>query len=133
MRTTFAMLLFSLSATICLGQEKVDEKWVDNSLTFKVLSESIKKDGNIMICIVDTERDICIENLQTGFEIKVYSSGGEVLWEGIGSGRMRKVQLPKALPQASYITLKAFKAHVTNKRTGTLIHQDKPMEIKYSL
>ncbi len=116
-----------------LAQEKVGDRWVDNNLSFYVVNESIKKDGKLTICVFDTTRDACIENLQTGFELKVYDASDEMIWEGIGSGRTKQVTLPTALPKASYITIKAFKPYVTNKRTGNLIYQDKAIQKKHTL
>ncbi len=116
-----------------MAQEKVGDRWVDNNLSFEVVKQSIKKDGRLTICILDTTRNACIENLQTGFELKVYDASDKMIWEGIGSGRTKQVTLPQALPTASYITIKAFKPYVTNKRTGNLIHQDKAIESKHIL
>lgn len=128
-----AALLLIASSGLVHAQEKVGDHWVDNNLSLKVVSQSIKTDGRLTICVADTSRDLCVENLQTGFEIKAYDASGKMLWEGIGSGRTRQVQLPNPLPNARFITLKAFKPWVTNKRTGNLIHQDKTIEIKYYL
>ncbi len=133
MRKSMALFLMLVTASFVSAQEKVGDKWVDNNLTFQVVKQSIKKDGILTLCIADTTRDACIENLQTGFELKVFDGDGNMLWEGIGSGRTRQVKLPKALPSASYITIVAFKPFVTNKRTGTRIHQEKPIRTKYTL
>jgi hypothetical protein len=133
MKKTFVLLLL-LSLTVGLkAQQKVGDRWVDNNLSLAVVNESIKKDGKLTICVMDTSRNACIENLQTGFELKVYDASDKMIWEGIGSGRTKQVTLPRPLPQASYVTIKAFKPYVTNKRTGTLIHQDKPIQSKHKL
>lgn len=133
MKKTFALLLLMVSSVSMMAQEKVGDRWVDNNLSFEVVNQSIKKDGKLTICVFDTTRNSCIENLQTGFELKVYDASGNMIWEGIGSGRTKQVTLPKPLPKASYITIKAFKPYVTNKRTGNLIHQDKPIQSKHTL
>ena len=127
------LFLFLMASTAVWAQEKVGDRWVDNNLTLKVVKESIKKDGVLTLCVADSVRDLCIENLQTGFELKVYDAAGNMLWEGIGSGRTRQVKLPNALPNANYITISAFKPYVTNKSTGNRIHQDKPIQTKYIL
>lgn len=129
-------ILFSLLFLAALGakaQEKVGDKWVDNNLKFKITEQTVKTNGILTYCIADIERDLCIENLQTGFELKVYDAADKLLWEGIGSGRTRVVKLPEALPNASYITISAFKPFVINKRTGNRIHQDEPIQTKFTL
>ena len=134
MKQTFALLVFIVSTISALGQTKVGEKWIDNNLTFQVTFDDVRANGRMDICIVDTSRgDACIENLQSGFEVKVYDASDNMLWEGIGSGRSNMLKLPKAMPEAKYVTIKAFKPYVINKRTSTRIHQDEPMEIKYKL
>lgn len=124
-------LVFSVNAL--MAQTKVGDKWVDNNLSFKVIYDNVKANGRLDICLADTSRDACIENLQSGFELWIYNSQDELLWNGIGSGRTYSVKLPKAYPQASYIKIKAFKPYVTNRISRGRIHQDKPIEIKYNL
>ncbi len=133
MKKTFVALLLLATAVGLKAQEKVGDRWVDNNLSLAVVQESIKKDGRLTICVMDTSRNACIENLQTGFELKVYDASNNMIWEGIGSGRTKQVVLPKPLPQASYLTIRAFKPYVTNKRTGNLIHQDKAIQTKHTL
>lgn len=134
MKQTFALLVLIASAFSAFSQTKVGEKWVDNNLTFQVTYDAVRTEGRMDICIADTSRDAaCIENLQSGFEVKVYNASDEMLWEGIGSGRSNMLQLPKAMPDAKYVTIKAFKPYVINKRTSTRIHQDETIEIKHTL
>ena len=120
-----------LFATGAMAQTKVGDKWVDNNLTIRVVQDDIKKKGEFYYCIADTSRGPCIQNLVTGVEVKVYNAKNEVLWEGIASGRLKGLKLPKAMPTASYIRIKAFKPWVVNKSTGSRIHQDKVIDIKY--
>lgn len=131
-RFNFLLLLVSMSAA-ALAQEKVGDKWVDNKLSFKVIDQSVKTNGELYVCVADTVTNNCIENLKTGFKVKVYDAEGSLIWEGIGSGRAKGLKISKALPTASYITITAFKPYVTNKTTGNYIHQDKPISIKYNL
>jgi len=134
MKNIFALLLLCTTSVLTFGQTQVGEKWVDNNLTFQITYEDIKGQGRMDICIADTSRgDACIENLQSGFEVKVYDTESNLLWEGIGSGRSSMLKLPKAMPEASYVTIKAFKPYVVNKRTSTLIHQDENIQIKHKL
>lgn len=134
MKQTFALLVLIVSAVSTFGQTKVGDQWVDNNLSFEITYEDVREKGRIDVCIVDTSRaTTCIENLQSGFEVKVYDASDKMLWEGIGSGRTNMLQLPNPLPEANYFTIKAFKPYVTNKSTRTRIHQEKPIEIKYTL
>ena len=133
MKHTFALLVLIVISISSFGQTKVGDKWMDNNLTFQITYETIRTEGRMDICIADTSRDACIENLQTGFEVKVFDASNTMIWEGIGSGRANMLKLPKALPNASYVSIKAFKPFVVNKRTGTQIFQDKPIEIKYTI
>lgn len=130
----FALLVLIVSAGSAFGQTKVGEQWVDNNLAFEIIYDDVRTKGRIDICIVDTSRATsCIENLQSGFEVKVYDASDKMIWEGIGSGRTSALMLPNPLPQAKYVTIKAFKPYVTNKSTGTRIHQEQPIEIKYTV
>ncbi len=113
------------------SQEKIGDKWVDNNLTFDIVSDDIKEKGEFSFCIYDTLRGTCIQNLSTGFEVKAYDGAGNLVWEGIATGTNKSLKLPRSLPTARYITLVAFKPWVANKTSGNLIHQDKPIETKY--
>ncbi len=122
-KITVALLIMASAGA--WAQQKVGEKWVDNNLRFKVVNQSIKTEGLLTICIEDSSRTTCIENLQSGFEIKIYDAANQLLWEGIGSGRRDFLKVPQPLPTASYLTLKAFKPFVINTTTGNKIYQDK--------
>ena len=129
-KLSLSLLLLMLSISV-FGQQKVGDKWVDNNLSFKITEDKVKLKGEFTFCVLDTSRETCIENLSTGIEVKVFSADDKQIWEGIASGRTKSLKLPKALPKARYMTLKAFKPWVTNKLTGNLIHQSAPIEIKY--
>ncbi|HAD96283.1 MAG TPA: hypothetical protein DCG19_02695 [Cryomorphaceae bacterium] len=129
-------LFFVVLTLLTLGytgyaQEKVGENWVDNNLTFAVTNDQIKGKGVFTFCVMDTTQGYCVENLSTGVEVRVFNRDGKEIWKGIGSGRAKTLKLAKPLPEADYLMIKAFKPHVVNRSTGTLIHQDKPIEIKY--
>lgn len=125
------ILFFCLSAFLGFAQERIGNKWVDNNLTFDIVDDKIKLKGEFTFCILDTSKSTCIHNLSTGVEVKVYDQSGELIWEGIATGRKKGLKLPKALPNANYLVIKAFKPWVTNRVTGNLIHQSKAIEIKY--
>src|SRR5690606_9807946 len=109
MKHTFALLVLIVTSISGYSQTKVGDKWMDNNLTFQITYEAIRTEGRMDICIADTSRDACIENLQSGFEVKVFNASNTLIWEGIGSGRTYMLKLPKALPDAAYVTIKAFK------------------------
>lgn len=119
---------FSLALS---AQTKVGEEWVDNNLQLQVEYDDIKKTGIFSVCIYSTEREQCIENLSTGFEIELLTGGGEVLWKGTSMGRKKQLKLPKAFAGATTLRLTAFKPYVVNKNTGTRIHQDKKLNVTY--
>lgn len=122
-------LLFGLQFTVN-AQQKQGERWIDNNLTFKVISERVQQRGMMKICISDTS-DECIQNLSSGFVVRIYDENNNQLWAGKSAGREDMIRFPRAMPKASYIVLTAFKPYVLNQATGTLIHQDEPIELKY--
>lgn len=105
---------------------------VDNQLRFMVESERIRARGMMKVCISDTSGR-CIDNLQSGFVIKVYDATGEVLWTGKTAGRENMLKFPQRFQEAAWITLEAFKPFVLNTYTGSRIYQDKPLFLKYNL
>ncbi len=133
MKLYLSILFVGLLSLTISAQELVDGRWTDDNLQFKVLEQFVKTKGEIYICISDSSGDVCIENLVSGFELKVYNAQDKLLWEGFGSGRRKGVKLPQAFPQAHYFTLKAFKPWVVNKQSGNRIHQAKAIELKYTL
>lgn len=113
------------------AQNLVGDKWIDNNLSIEVKIDAIKTKGEFYICIADTSRGECIENLVSGVEVKVYNSSNKLLWEGIATGRTLGMVLPKPMPDAHYLKIKTFKPWVINKSTGTRIHQDEHINVKY--
>lgn len=124
------MLIFSTAAW---AQTKVGDKWVDNNLTIRITDDNIKSRGEFYICIADTSRGPCIQNLVTGVEVKIYNAADELLWEGIASGRVKGLKLPRPMPQASYLWIRTFKPYVVNKSTGNYIHQDERINVRYNI
>jgi len=115
------------------AQEKVNGRWLDNNLTIWIENDQIRTKGELYYCIADTSRGTCIQNLSSGFELKLYDAQGKLIYEGFASGRRRGVKLPKAYPQAREVELKAFKPWVINKSNAVKIHQDKAIEVKYKV
>lgn len=133
MRILLSLIFISALSLGVKGQELVNGRWQDDQLQFIILQESVKTRGEIYLCLSDSAGEVCIENLVTGFELKVYDSSNRLLWEGFASGRRKGLKLPNAFPNARYFTVKAFKPWVVNKRTSNKIHQSKAIELKYIL
>ncbi len=131
-----ALIIFSilfLSHINLFSQQKIGEKWIDNNLQISVQKEAVKTLGYLTFCIMDTTENFCVENLQTGLEVHVYNEKDEKIYAGKTTGRIPDLKFPEPMPAAHYVVLKAFKPWVTNKLTGTRIHQDEPLELKYFL
>ncbi|PTM05559.1 MAG: hypothetical protein DA405_03375 [Bacteroidetes bacterium] len=133
MRFNLSIFFIAFWSLNLSAQELVDGRWVDDNLQFIVLEQYLKDKGEIYICLSDSAGEVCIENLVSGYELKVFDAQNKLLWEGFASGRRKGVKLPQAYPQARYVALKAFKPWVVNRRTGNKIHQAKAIELKYTL
>lgn len=131
MRTLFfiALIIGPISA---IAQELVDDKYVDNNLQFLVVEENVKRTGLLDICIADADRR-CVENLMTGYEVWAYNSQDKVIWKSVWSGQKMRMKFKQKIPDADYIVIKARAPFVVNKLTTTKIHQDKPLELRYTL
>lgn len=125
------VLFLGLTSHLAMGQKKEGNRWVDNNLTIWVIRDQIKKKGQFYYCVADTSRDRCIVNLTTGVHVQVYNKNDNLLWKGRATGRTSGLKLPEQLPQAEYLTIKAFDSYVINKSTGTHIYQKEPIRIKY--
>lgn len=126
------LLIVILSQALGVSaQTLVGDKWVDNNLSIQIVSESLKKNGIFEYCLYNDQSEACVQNLSTGIEVKVLAANGDVLWEGVGTGRAKRIKVPVKLDQAYKIRITAFKAFVVNKTTGNKIHQDEPMMVEY--
>ncbi len=126
------LLLLMVIASPLWGQSKIGDRWVDNNLSFMVPSEKVKARGMMEICIADSTGN-CVQNLLSGFVVRIFDEAGNELWAGKTAGRERMLRFPKPMPKASYVEITAFKPFVLNLGTGTRIYQDEPMHLKYSL
>lgn len=125
------ILLLLMGACVSVSaQQKQGDRWVDNNLTFKIISERVQQRGMMKVCIADTSNE-CIQNLISGFVVRIFDDNNQQLWAGKSAGREEMIRFPAAMPKAKYLVLKAFKPYVLNRATGTRIHQDEPMELKY--
>lgn len=124
-------LLFSMG--IAAQEQHEDGTWWDNNLEFAIQTDLLKKFGELEICIYDSKRELCIENLMTTYELLIYNVQGDEIWNSLWSGKDMEMVFKKEFPSAHHIIIKATKPFVINKLTGTRIYQDKPMELKYTL
>ncbi|MDX5325567.1 MAG: hypothetical protein LPK80_04825 [Bacteroidota bacterium] len=128
---SFLLLLSSFGV---LAQEQDENgKWWDNNLTFVVTKDQLLEFGELSICVFDTSRDMCVQNLITPFEVLIYNKEGDQIWSSLWRGNNTDLKFSKELPNAHYIIIRAKRDFVINKRTGTRIHQKEPMEIKYTV
>ncbi|MBV5262328.1 hypothetical protein FLX56_28530, partial [Synechococcus moorigangaii CMS01] len=68
---SFLLLLSSFGV---LAQEQDENgKWWDNNLTFVVTKDQLLEFGELSICVFDTSRDMCVQNLITPFEVLIYN------------------------------------------------------------
>ena len=126
-----AMLLLGKLHT-ATAQELIDGKYFDNSLRFFVVEEKIKRTGELEICIAN-EDNMCVENVIVGYTVHVYNQSGEIIWKSIWSGQNMRMKFKQKLPEAHSIHIKARSPYVMNKLSTSKIHQDKPIELKYTL
>lgn len=131
MRKIFFVLIISW-CNASFAQTEINGKYVDNSLQFYVVEENVKRTGLLDICIAN-EDNRCVENLMTGYEVWAYNQQGEVIWKSIWSGQKMRMKFKQKIPDAHYIIIKARAPFVVNKLTTTRIHQDKPLELRYTL
>ena len=97
-----------------------------------VVSEKVRTRGMMEVCISDTSNN-CIDNLVSGYVVRVYDSEGKEIWAGKTAGREEMLKFPAPMPDAAWIVFTAFKPYVLNRLTGTRINQDQPIETKYVL
>ncbi len=113
------------------GQEQRGDTLYDNNLVFKVVEDMIVRRGILEICIYDSKREICVENLITGYEIRVYDRNGQEIWNSLWTGRNKRMKFKNPIREAHYVVIKANRPLVINVLTGTRIYQDQPMELKF--
>lgn len=133
MKNSFLILCLSLMALQLSAQEKINGRWVDNNLTIWLEQDLVRTKGVLYYCVADTSRGVCIQNLSTGFELRLYDAQGQMIYEGFASGRRRGVKLPQAFPKAYEVEIVAFKPWVVNKSTAGRIYQEERIRVKYRL
>lgn len=133
MKNYLLIFCIALMSTTLSAQEKINGRWVDNNLTIWLEEDQVRSQGVLYYCVADTSRGVCIQNLSTGFELKLYDAQGQMIYEGFASGRRRGVKLPQAFPKAYEVEIIAFKPFVVNKSTASRIYQDERIRVKYKL
>jgi|GEM_PF-320598 len=138
MKQIATLLLLFAMAISAQAQEKhtgpkPDTAMVDNDLSFYVLSEQMRKYGELQLCIFSDVKQMCVGNLMTSFEVFIYDSNDVVLAKSIWLGMNMKLKFKKKYPGADYVIIKAVKPFVVNKSTGNRIYQDSPIMLNYSL
>lgn len=128
---TLLLLLMNLGL-MAQAERESDNSLIDNNLKFMVISEKVRTRGMMEVCISDTSNN-CIDNLVSGYVVRVYDTAGAEIWAGKTAGREDMLKFPAPLPDAAWIVLTAFKPYVLNRLTGARIHQDQPIETKYVL
>jgi hypothetical protein len=128
---TLLCLLIGVSINAQPVQQQSD-RLVDNNLKFKVITERVHTRGMMEVCISDTSEN-CIDNLLSGYVVRIFDADGNEIWAGKTAGRDQMLKFPKPMPEATWITFTAFKPYVLNRITGTRIYQDQPIETKYIL
>jgi hypothetical protein len=133
MKHHIAALLMLAFFTVTAQVQKEDGTWWDNDLAFKVTDDQMKLKSELEICIYHTTKEKCIENLVTGFEVRIYDASGKELWNSLWTGSQKRIKFKKKFPQASYLVIKATRPFVINELTTNRIYQDKPMELKHTI
>ncbi len=113
--------------------QKEDGTWWDNNLEFKVLYQDIDSTGELMICIAQIKEQKCVENLTTGYQVKIYDASNKEIWNSLWTGKNLDIKFKKSFPDAAYLTIEANKNYVVNTLTATRIYQDKALFLKYNL
>lgn len=121
-----------LSAGFASAQvQKEDGTWWDNNLQFKVQKDLLKQFGELQICIYDSKRELCIENVVAAYEVRIYDATNKEIWNSLWTGKDMDMVFSKKFPTAHYVVIKATRPFVINVLSATRIYQDKPMELKY--
>lgn len=113
-------------------KKRPEVKVYDDSLTFKVINDQLIDSGFCEICIFDMRRNLCVQNLTTGFEVLFYDSNG-LFWSSIWNGSSFYLTFKTKFKKGDYMVIRAFKPHVTNVSTANRILQHKKIEITYYL
>ncbi|KAB2816860.1 hypothetical protein [Phaeocystidibacter marisrubri] len=133
MRSILTMLALVLGLGAFGQVQSEDGTWHDDSLSFVVQSEQIKKFGELSICVYHIGKEMCIDNLVTPFEVLIYNENDNLLWTSMWTGMYTEMKFKKAFPSAKYVVIRSTRDFVININTGTRIYTGKPLELKYDV
>jgi hypothetical protein len=87
----YLLLLFSVLSVASVAQTRLaDGSWEDKDVALGMISESVRVDGRLTLCIA--KEDQCIDNLTIGFTVRVFDAAGKEIWNSVWSGKTMGIQ-----------------------------------------
>lgn len=133
MRKHFIVIFLFIATATFAQTQKEDGTWWDNNLEFQVQVDLLKEFGELEICIFDSKREVCISNVMTSYEVRIYNAANKEIWNSLWTGKDMDMVFSKKFPDAHHVVIKALRPFVINILTGTRIYMDEPMELKYTV
>lgn len=133
MRLVFFITFLMATLFTNAQEQRADGTWWDNNLEFHVKADMIKTFGELEICIWDSKREMCVENVMTTYEVRIYDANNKEIWNSMWTGKDMYMKFKKKMPNAHHLTITALRPFVINKSTTTRIYQEKPLELKYTV
>ena len=128
----YLLLLFSVLSVASVAQTRlVDGSWEDKDVALGMISESVRVDGRLTLCIA--KEDQCIDNLTIGFTVRVFDAAGKEIWNSVWSGKTMEIQFSKPLPTAARIDILAAGDFVINRTTANRISTGNPLSLSLLL
>ena len=128
----YLLLLFSVLSVASVAQTRLaDGSWEDKDVALGMISESVRVDGRLTLCIA--KEDQCIDNLTIGFTVRVFDAAGKEIWNSVWSGKTMEIQFSKHLPTAARIDILAAGDFVINRTTANRISTGNPLSLSLLL
>ncbi|KRO84056.1 MAG: hypothetical protein ABR87_05820 [Cryomorphaceae bacterium BACL7 MAG-121220-bin83] len=128
----YLLLLFSVLSVASVAQTRLaDGSWEDKDVALGMISESVRVDGRLTLCIA--KEDQCIDNLTIGFTVRVFDAAGKEIWNSVWSGKTMGIQFSKPLPTAARIDILAAGDFVINRTTANRISTGNPLSLSLLL
>ena len=128
----YLLLLFSVLSVASVAQTRLaDGSWEDKDVALGMISESVRVDGRLTLCIA--KEDQCIDNLTIGFTVRVFDAAGKEIWNYVWSGKTMEIQFSKPLPTAARIDILAAGDFVINRTTANRISTGNPLSLSLLL
>ncbi|HAB31367.1 MAG TPA: hypothetical protein DCL07_05080 [Cryomorphaceae bacterium] len=128
----YLLLLFSVLSVASVAQTRLaDGSWEDKDVALGMISESVRVDGRLTLCIA--KEDQCIDNLTIGFTVRVFDAAGKEIWNSVWSGKTMEIQFSKPLPTAARIDILAAGDFVINRTTANRISTGNPLSLSLLL